>query len=46
MQKDSQLINIFYVAESASPALTITPSGSLLNTIAGYESQLVTLLYK
>lgn len=39
---DSQLINIFYVAESASPALTITPSGSLLNTIAGYESQLVT----
>ncbi|RTL10191.1 MAG: hypothetical protein EKK54_12000 [Neisseriaceae bacterium] len=39
---DSQLINIFYVAESASPALTITPSGSLLNAIAGYESQLVT----
>ncbi|TXI97909.1 MAG: hypothetical protein E6Q32_11025 [Neisseriales bacterium] len=40
---DSQSINVFYVAESASPALTITPSGSLLNTIAGYESQAVTL---
>lgn len=42
-EEDSQSINIFYVAESASPALTITPSGSLLNTIAGYESQAVTL---
>lgn len=42
-QGDSQSINVVYVAESASPALTITPSGSLLNTIAGYESQAVTL---
>lgn len=43
---DSQSINVVYVAESASPALTITPSGSLLNTIAGYESQTVTLTLK
>ena len=42
-QGDSQLVNVFYIAESASAALTITPSGSLMNTIAGYESQSISL---
>lgn len=40
---DSQSLSVYYIAESASPALTLTYGGGLENAVSGYESKTLTV---